>query len=117
MIPSRHVKDRSQATNSSNSSLSLRRFNTHPAPQLEQIHLPTVFESDQYLAGPTMNRDLEVINKNAPPASAPTSDDEVHSSVKGHGAAAKEMVPLPADFVPGEFDVLIGRGKVCYGHR
>lgn len=36
-------------------------------------------------------------------------------SDEGTGATSygSAMVPLPADYTPGDFDVLVGRGKAC----
>ena len=32
------------------------------------------------------------------------------------GEAARKMTLLPADFAPGDGDVLMGRGRTCYNH-
>lgn len=121
MIPSRQNADRFRRLTTTNA-----LNNPEGGSGGDDKAIPTLFETMNVERDGTTNND-EINNNNkvdssssspAKPTSSKKADDgslkKVAATIVG---PAKEMKQLPVNFEPGKFDVIIGRGKVCYAHR
>ena len=63
-----------------------------------------------------LNFEESRVNMNLEEQQRANHDDDVASVASQNNDDKQSMIPLADDFVPGDKDVICGRGKKCYAH-